>query len=164
MNKQVIYPDGAEQWLKNLIDLKNKTGMTTKQIAEMENLAEKSVSNVFSGKSKSPSVNLIRRIITALGGKWREIFEESDAVIASQDLVTLQAEYDRLQSEANDLRAENVSLKDKNAALEIELDHLKLTLAHKEETLAHKQQIVELQDQLIAFHKTYVPGANTMKF
>lgn len=136
MNKQVIYPDGAEQWLKNLIDLKNKTGMTTKQIAEMENLAEKSVSNVFSGKSKSPSVNLIRRIITALGGKWREIFEESDAVIASQDLVTLQAEYDKLQAELATLQAENVSLKEKNVALEVENDRLRLTLEHKEEIIA----------------------------
>ena len=150
MNKQVIYPDGAEQWLKNLIDLKNKTGMTTKQIAEMENLAEKSVSNVFSGKSKSPSVNLIRRIITALGGKWREIFEESDAVIASQDLVTLQAEYDKLQAELADLRAENVSLKEKNVALTAELDRLRLTLTHKEE-------ILSLQAEIIRLHKTYSP-------
>lgn len=157
MNKQVNYPDGAEQWLKNLIDLKNKTGMTTKQIAEMENLAEKSVSNVFSGKSKSPSVNLIRRIITALGGKWRDIFEESDAVIASQDFATLQGDYDKLKADHTALLTEAAELKEKNATLEAELDRLRLTLAHKEETLAHKQQIVELQDQLIAFHKTYTP-------
>ncbi len=136
MNKQVNYPDGAEQWLKNLIDLKNKTGMTTKQIAEMENLAEKSVSNVFSGKSKSPSVNLIRRIIHALGGSWREIFGESDAVIGSQDLVTLQAEYDKLSAEIANLQAENVSLKEKNVALEVELDRLRLTLEHKEEIIS----------------------------
>lgn len=74
MNKQINIPEGAEQWLINLIELKNKTGITVKQIAEMENVAEKSVSNVFSNKSKSPSVNLIRRIIHALGGSWREIF------------------------------------------------------------------------------------------
>ena len=136
MNKQVNYPDGVEQWLKNLIDLKNKTGMTTKQIAEMENLAEKSVSNVFSGKSKSPSVNLIRRIIHALGGSWREIFGESDAVIGSQDLVTLQAEYDKLSAELAYLQAELVALKDKNVTLEVENDRLRLTLAHKEEIIS----------------------------
>lgn len=157
MNKQVIYPVGAEQWLINLIDLRNKVGLTNKQIAEMENLAEKSVSNVFSGKSKSPSVNLIRRIITALGGKWRDIFEESDAVIASQDLVTLQAEYDKLSSEASDLRAENVRLKDENASLKAELDRLRLTLAHKEE-------ILSLQAEIIRLHKTYTPGPDGLKF
>lgn len=160
MNKQVNYPDGAEQWLKNLIDLKNKTGMTTKQIAEMENLAEKSVSNVFSGKSKSPSVNLIRRIIHALGGSWREIFGESDAVIGSQDLVTLQAEYDKLSAEIANLQAENVSLKEKNVALEVENDRLSLTLEHKEEMLAHKEEIISLQKELIGLHRIGKPENN----
>lgn len=149
MNKQVIYPVGAEQWLINLIDLRNKVGLTNKQIAEMEKLAEKSVSNVFSGKSKSPSVNLIRRIITALGGKWRDIFEESDAVIASQDFVILQGNYDKLTDEASDLRAENVRLKDENTSLKAELDRLRLTLEHKEEVLAHKEEIVTLQKKLL---------------
>jgi transcriptional regulator with XRE-family HTH domain len=136
MNKQVIYPVGAEQWLINLIDLRNKVGLTNKQIAEMENLAEKSVSNVFSGKSKSPSVNLIRRIITALGGKWREIFEESDAVIASQDFATLQSDYDKLKADHTALLTEAAELKEKNTALEIELDRLRLTLEHKEEIIS----------------------------
>lgn len=153
MNKQVIYPVGAEQWLINLIDLRNKVGLTNKQIAEMENLAEKSVSNVFSGKSKSPSVNLIRRIITALGGKWREIFEESDAVIASQDFATLQSDYDKLKADHTALLTEAAELKEKNTALEVELDHLKLTLAHKEEVLAHKDDIINLQKQVINLQK-----------
>lgn len=154
MNKQVNYPDGAEQWLKNLIDLKNKTGMTTKQIAEMENLAEKSVSNVFSGKSKSPSVNLIRRIITALGGKWREIFEESDAVIASQDFATLQGDYDKLKADHTALLTEAAELKEKNATLEAELDRLRLTLEHKEELLAHKEEIETLQKKLLDLYQS----------
>lgn len=136
MNKQVIYPVGAEQWLINLIDLRNKVGLTNKQIAEMENLAEKSVSNVFSGKSKSPSVNLIRRIITALGGKWRDIFEESDAVIASQDFATLQGDYDKLKADHTALLTEAAELKEKNAALKVENDRLRLTLEHKEEIIA----------------------------
>ena len=63
MNRQISIPDGAEQWLINLIELRNRTDMTFKQIAEKENLSEKSVSNVIFGKSKNPGVDLVRRIL-----------------------------------------------------------------------------------------------------
>lgn len=139
MNKQFNYPNDAEPWLINLIDLKNKTGLTVKQISEMENVAEKSVSNVFSGKSKSPSVNLIRRIIHALGGSWREIFGESDAVIGSQDLATLQAEVDSLRADnerlAGALNIKEIDLsveRNKVTALESEIQLLKLKLEYEE--------------------------------
>lgn len=143
MNKQINIPDGAEQWLINLIELKNKTEMTVKQIAEKENVAEKSVSNVFSNKSKSPSVNLIRRIIHALGGSWREIFGETDAVIGNRDFVTLQTEVDRL-TEANGMLTDTLNIakldlnaqKDKVTALEKEIEILNLKLSYQEKLLA----------------------------
>lgn len=143
MNRQIPIPNEAEQWLINLIELKNRTDITVKQIAEMENVAEKSVSNVFLGKSKSPSVNLIRRIIHALGGTWREIFGESDAVIGGQDLVTLQNEVDRLTAEnalltenLNIANLENTVLKDKATALESENNLLRLKLEYEEKISA----------------------------
>jgi transcriptional regulator with XRE-family HTH domain len=139
MNRQTNYPTGAEQWLINLIDLKNKAVISSKQIAEKENLAEKSVSNVFSGKSKNPGVDLIRRIIHALGGTWSEIFGESGAVIGGQDLVTLQTEVDRLTAEngiltdkLNIVSLENSVLKDKTTALEAEIKLLSLKLEYEE--------------------------------
>ena len=125
MNRQISIPKDAEQWLINLIELFNKSGMTFKQIAEAENLAEKSVSNVLLGKSKSPSVNLVRRIIHALGGSWREIFGESDAVIGGQDLAVLQEEVDRLTAEKEALTNENLLLKEKVEALRCKIDELK---------------------------------------
>lgn len=163
MNRQLSIPDGAPQWLINLIELKNRTDITIKQMAEKENLSEKSIHNVFLGKSKNPGVDLIRRIIHALGGSWREIFGESDAVIGGQSLVSLQAEVDRLTEEnalltsnlafANSqlteikakvdaLESENKSLhtqlaeqKEKNVSLESENKILQLKLEHKEELL-----------------------------
>ena len=145
MNKQLSIPLGAEQWLINLIELYNRTDLTMKQIAEKENLAEKSVSNVLLGKSKSPSVNLVRRIIHALGGSWREIFGESDAVIGSQDLATLQAEVDRLSAMVDQLTEEKKALTDEN-----------LLLKEKVESLRYK--IDDLKDDLIStlkhYHKT----------
>lgn len=139
MNRQTSIPDGAEQWLINLIEWKNKIGKSSKQIAEEENLAEKSVSNVFSGKSKNPGVDLIRRIIHSLGTTWRDIFGESDAVIGGQNLATLQAEVDRLTEEVarltSSLNIVNLELavqKDKVSALETENKLLCLKLEYEE--------------------------------
>ena len=139
MNRHISIPDGAEQWLINVIELFNSTDMTLKQIAEKENLSEKSVSNVFLGKSKNPGVDLVRRIIHALGGSWAEIFGESGAVIGGKDLVALQAEIatlthdlDVYKTNCNMLDLENSVLKDKIAALDNENKLLSLKLEYEE--------------------------------
>ena len=139
MNRQISIPDGAEQWLINLIELKNRTDMSFKQIAEKINTAEKSVSNVFLGKSKNPGIDLVRRIIGALGGSVSEIFGESGAVIGGQDLVALQAEVDRLTEEValltSSLNIANLEIavqKDKVVALENENKLLCLKLEYEE--------------------------------
>ena len=143
MNRQISIPDGAEPWLINLIELKNKVEKSYKQIAEEENLAEKSVCNVFLGKVKNPGVDLIRRIIHALGGHWSEIFGESGAVIGGQDLATLQAEVDRLTEEVtlltSTLSIANSNLsdqRDKITALETENKILSLKLMYDEKIIA----------------------------
>ena len=143
MIKQISIPDGAEQWLINLIELKNRTDISLRQIAESENLSEKSVSNVFFGKSKNPGVDLVRRIIHALGGSWSEIFGESGAVIAGRDVATLQAEADRLAEEnarlESCLNIANIDitvLKEKVNALEAENKLLCVKLEYEEKLIA----------------------------
>lgn len=129
-------------WLENLIELKKRTGMSSRQIAEMENLSEKSVSRVFSGESKNPGVDLVRRIIHALGGSWSEIFAESGAVIGSQDMATLQAEVNRLAEEnallTKSLNIVNIDLASQNekvSVLEHENEMLQIALKHKDEII-----------------------------
>ena len=130
-------------WLENLTELKKKTGMSSKQIADKENLSEKSVNRVFSGESKNPGVDLVRRIIHALGGSWNEIFAESGAVIGNQDMATLQAEVNRL-TEENSLLTQRLNIavldlavqKDKVTALETENGLLTMRLKHKDEIIA----------------------------
>lgn len=130
-------------WLENLKELKARTGMTPRQIAEKENLSEKSVNRVFSGESKNPGVDLVLKIITALGGSKSEIFAETGAVIGNQDLATLQTEVNKL-TEENALLTQNLNIatldltiqKDKVSALESETELLKLQLKHKEEIIA----------------------------
>lgn len=117
--------------------------MSFKQIAEKISTAEKSISNVFLGKSKNPGIDLVRRIIAALGGSVSEIFGESGAVIGGQDLVALQAEVDRLTAEVELLASnlniatlDNSVLKEKVAALESENKLLCLKLEYEEKLVA----------------------------
>lgn len=145
-------------WLDNLKDLKKKSGMSAKQIAEATNLPERTVSRIFSGDTENPYMDTLRRIVDILGGSLDDIFAESKVRVANTDLIALQAEYDKLQAEANDLRAENVRLNDKVVTLDAELDRLRLTVTHKDEMLAHKQQIVELQDELLRLHRHKIPA------
>lgn len=130
-------------WRKNLKELRSRAGMSPKQIADKENLSEKTVTRVFTGEAKNPGVDVIRRIIHALGGTWGEIFAESSAVIGSQDLVTLQAEVNRLTEEnavlASSLNIANLDLaaqKNKVVALESENKILQLKLEYEEKLVA----------------------------
>lgn len=145
-------------WLDNLKDLKKKSGMSTKQIAEATNLPERTIARIFSGDTDNPLMDTLRRIVAVLDGSLDDLFAESKMRVANTDLIALQAEYDKLQSEANDLRAENVRLNDKVVTLDAELDRLRLTVTHKDEMLAHKQQIVELQDELLRLHRHKIPA------
>ncbi len=123
-------------WLDNLKELKKKTGMSTKHIAEQTNLPERTVARIFSGDTDNPYVDTLRRIVAVLGGSLDDLFAESKIVVANTDLISLQAEYDKLLNDAAVLQAENVMLKDKVVTLETENDRLRLTLAHKEEIIS----------------------------
>lgn len=123
-------------WLDNLKELKAKTGMSSKQIAEKTNLPERTVSRIFSGDTDNPYVDTLRRIVAVLGGSLDDIFAESKTVVAGQDLVALQTEVERLTAENGLLSVENSVLKDKVATLTAESDLLRLKLEHKEEIIA----------------------------
>ncbi len=123
-------------WLDNLKELKKKTGMSTKQIADKTNLPERTVVRIFSGDTDNPYVDTLRRIVAVLDGSLDDLFAESKIVVGSKDLATLQAEVDRLNAENGMIVAENVVLKDKNVALNAEIDLLRMKLEHKEEIIS----------------------------
>lgn len=123
-------------WLDNLKELKKKTGMSSKQIAEKTNLPERTVVRIFSGDTDNPYVDTLRRIVAVLGGSLDDIFAESKTIVGGQDLVAAQAEVDRLTAEVAMLTAENAVLKDKVSTLTAESDLLRLKLEHKEEIIA----------------------------
>ena len=136
-------------WLDNLKELKKETGMSSKQIAEMTHLPERTVIRVFSGDTDNPYVDTIRRIVIALGGSLDSIFADTKVVIGDSNLSVLQSDIECLNSEVTHLTIENGILKDKVVNLTAELDLLKLKLEHKEE-------IIENQKRTIAVHEYYM--------
>lgn len=129
-------------WLDNLKDLKARTGMSSKQIAEKTNLPERTVSRIFSGDTDNPYVDTLRRIVAVLGGSLDDLFAESKIIVGDKGLAALQedvnnltAEIERLKTEVVLLTTENNILKDKNVTLSAEIDLLRLKLEHKEEII-----------------------------
>ncbi len=132
MSKQKI----LEPWRIALNELKEKTGITYKQIADTLNVSEKSVSRVFNGDAKNPGLVFVSQIIGVLGGSTSVILGEAGAVIASPETLNLQAEHEALKAQYNYILTENDVMATKNAALTAEVELLKKELQHKEELLA----------------------------
>lgn len=57
-----------------LTKLKEKTGLTYETIAEMTDLSESTVKNLFSGKSEDPRLNTVAPVVYALNGSVDEMF------------------------------------------------------------------------------------------
>ena len=123
-------------WFDNMKALKKKTGLSSKQIAEMINLPERTVSRIFSGETDNPYITTLIPIVNALGGSLDDIFADTNAVVGTERLATLQENIDVANAEKDILIAENKILQDKVNALTSELELTKMKLMHKEELLA----------------------------
>lgn len=123
-------------WLDKLKDLKKRSGMSTKQIADKTNMSERTVTRIFSGETYAPGIDKLRDIVYAMGGSLDDILDESDFHLPTPLAEALKTENTTLQNAVNDLTDENVRLKDENAALKVEIDRLRLILEHKEEIIS----------------------------
>lgn len=123
-------------WLDNLKELKNKTRMSSKQIAELTNLPERTVNRIFSGDTDNPYVDTLHRIVTVLGGSLDDILADTKAVVATQSLVEIQESANVIEAQRDLIAVENEMLKAKVAALTAENELLTKELKHKEELLA----------------------------
>ena len=123
-------------WLENLKELKKKTGMSSKQIAEKTRLPERTVSPIFSGETDHPYADTLDLIVKALGYDLGDIFADTGVVVATESLLEVKEIVDVTEAEKEAVRIENEMLKAKNAALTTEIELLKKELLHKEELLA----------------------------
>jgi transcriptional regulator with XRE-family HTH domain len=123
-------------WLDNLKELKKKTGMSAKQIAEKTNLPERTISRILAGETDHPYADTLDLIVKALGYDLGDIFADTKVIVATDDLVEIKENVDIVEAEHDRILVENEMLKTKNAALTMEIELLKKELQHKEELLA----------------------------
>ena len=115
-------------WLKNLNDLKEKTGKSCKQIADATHQPERTITRIFHGETDNPTISTLIPIVNYLGGNLNEIFADTGARVGGTNLSTLQqelndlkADYDILVTEANLLKTENATLTARIELLEMKL-------------------------------------------
>lgn len=123
-------------WLNNLKELKKDKGYSVKQIAELTNLPERTVSRIFSGDTDNPYVDTLHRIVSVLDGSLDDIFAEGTFVVGRKDLKALQDEIEVVKAENEVLVSENAVLKEMNAALTNENELLLVQNKHKDEIIA----------------------------
>lgn len=120
-------------WLDNLKELKKKSGMSSKQIAEGTLMPERTICRIFNGETSNPTITTLIPIIKFLGGSLSEIFADTKAIVGDETLATLQENKDVITAERDALIAENKILAEKVAVLskELELTNLKLMYTEK---------------------------------
>lgn len=123
-------------WLENLKELKKKTGMSSKQIAEKTRLPERTVNRIFAGESDHPYADTLDLIVKALGYDLGDIFADTGVIVATTELVEIKETVDVVEAERDLTLAENEMLKTKVAALTTENELLKKEIQHKDELLA----------------------------
>ena len=123
-------------WLDNLKELKKKSGMTSKQIADATKIPESTIKRIFAGETADPYVTTIHRIVVVLGGSLDHILADTNAVLAQESLIEAKETAGVAEAQRDLVVAENAILKDKIAALTAENELLKMQLKHKEELLA----------------------------
>ena len=67
-------------FLERLRILKDKSGMTTKQIAEKCDIPESTVTRIFSGKTPNPTIITVMAMTKAMGGTAADIFDDNAMV------------------------------------------------------------------------------------
>jgi transcriptional regulator with XRE-family HTH domain len=132
-------------WLDNLKELKKKTGMSTKQIADKTHLPERTINRILAGESDHPYADTLDLIVKALGYDLGDIFADTKVIVATDDLVGIKESVDVVEAERDLTTAENAILKDKVAALTAENDMLKMQLKHKEEIIALHNYYIKLK-------------------
>lgn len=123
-------------WLENLKELRQKTKLSYKQIADMTNLPERTVSRIFSGETDHPYADTLDIIVKALGYDLGDIFADTKVVVATDDLVEIKENVDVVEAERDLTLVENDMLKSKITALTTEVELLKKEIQHKDELLA----------------------------
>ena len=140
-------------WRERIIEKRDELDLSNKDIAEMTSTSEKTISRLFTGKTKCPPTDLLYSVAVVLGLSLDDLLSDSKSVVGGKCLAELQeeastltAEVERLTAELASVTSNNVTLMDRVVTLTAENDLLRLKLEHKEELIAHKDKIIALHE------------------
>lgn len=136
-------------WLENLKALKKEKRMSSKQIADLTALPERTVARIFSGDTDNPYVDTLHRIVTVLGGSLDDILADTKAVVATESLVEVKETADAAEAEREIAIVENEALKTRVTELE------KQNAVLRDRVEALRDKVDTLKDEIIETHKYY---------
>ena len=113
---KMILQDKA--FLERLRTLKDKSGLTTKQIAEKCDTPESTVARIFSGKTPNPTIITVLAMVKAMGGTAADIFDDN-AQVNTNPMVpqVVVSDIERAHSETTELYKDIIKSKDKSIRL-----------------------------------------------
>lgn len=135
-------------WLENIKELKKVTGMTNKSIADKAKLPEVTVNRIFSGDTDHPRIDTLALIVEAMGGKMRDIFADTNVIVATETLAEVKESAEVVEAEKEVTDSKNAMLEAKVTALEMEIALLKKDLQHKDELLAVHNYYISLNKNI----------------
>lgn len=119
-------------WQQKLLELKEKTGAKSKQIADGVHVSESTIKRIFSKKAedhkRGHSIDVIIAVIEYLGGSFADVFGDTGAIVCGRNYVELQEKI--------------LALNEENIGLKAEVDALKNELLHTQ--ISYKDEIIAL--------------------
>ncbi len=113
---KMILQDKA--FLERIRALKDKSGMTTKQIAEKCDVPESTVTRIFSGKTPNPTIITIMAMTKAMGGTAADIFDDNAQVNTAPAVPqVVLTDMERKNLEITELYKDIIKSKDKTIKL-----------------------------------------------
>ena len=105
-------------FLERLRALKDKSGMSTKQIADKSGIPESTITRILSGKTPNPTVISVMDIIRAMDGNASDVFDDNAQVntqpAVPQNVVT---DMEKKNAKEIELYERMLSAKDKTIKL-----------------------------------------------
>jgi transcriptional regulator with XRE-family HTH domain len=137
-------------WLDNLKELKKEKNLSTKRLAELANLPEKTVIRILSGQTANPYLDTLDRLATALGcSSVGDILAGTKAVVGDTSMTEMQAQINELSAKIEELTAQ-LELVTKDNAIQIE----KVNVLTKELDLSNLKLMYT--EKLLATHEHYL--------
>jgi transcriptional regulator with XRE-family HTH domain len=130
-------------WRDNFLRLFKESNLSTKQLADKCFVSENTIKRIIKYPDATTQLVTLERLATGLGYKLEDITNDTNTIVGSINLDTLQKKCEELQRQLEDTQKERDILLTDNALLKTEtntlasrIELLELKLAYTEKLLA----------------------------